>query len=1013
MKKMLLLLLLLFTSGLIMKGYSQGRIIKGKVTDESNKPLAGATVTLKGTTVNALTDDAGNFTINTGDQVSPVLVVTFVGYTNEDFNVKGRTSFTIRMQQDIHALGDVVVVGYGVQRKRDVTGATSKVSAEEISKRPLVRVEQALQGTTSGVVVQSNSGQPGQGLSVRIRGTNSITGGNDPLYVIDGFIGGDISSLSMSDIESLEILKDASATAIYGSRGSNGVVIITTKMGKIGKARIDFDPWFSKAEIPKKLSLMNAYQFAVATNAYNAVLGQSPSFSPGQVSAFQANPAGTDWQNAVTQKPWIQNYQLSVSGGSDAVQYLFSFNHLDQPGLLINSYYKKTTLRANVDVKVNDRLNLKFNVSTLMPQSRNNGYAGDITDPFAQAYQWDPTSPIRDSNGNFILKSNYASNQLNPVAQLTNGLDDNSSTSVIGTGTLTYRILDGLTFTSNNTYETESGFEQIVQGPQTESGQVNSDYSQINSNKSHNWQNSNYFTYQHRFGDHALTLTALYEQQVGENTSVTAKATNLSTYSNGYYNLGLGAAQATTSGYSSDALQSYMGRVNYSYKDKYLLTASLRSDGSSHLTQKYSSFPSVAVGWNLAKEKFMEGPTWISDLKLRAGYGESGNQAVGAYSTIAQVTSGRQGPYGNVGYFYDGSTLSVGTPLGTPVTTTLKWEDDATTDIGLDAAFFHGRITFTADAYYKKITNLLYSKPIPQWDGGGSYSNNIGTLENKGIEFALGGTPIAEGKFKWSTNFTISFNQNKVLSLGGLDSIVEGNIGSAQSDEAIIVTGRSLGNFYGYKFEGTWKTSEATQAAALGMKPGDSKYVDVNGDNKYTAADLMVIGNGTPKYSFGWINDFSYGAWTLSMMFQGTHGNQIYSGTIPYTFGGLGDARNATTTQILNVWTAAHQTDIPTFDPSSNNAINSSRYVYDASYIKLKNFSLGYRLPQNLLNMAKIHSIELYVSGQNIFTITHYPGYDPEVTNANFGSHPAVAQGLETGVVPNPRTYTFGLRASF
>jgi TonB-linked SusC/RagA family outer membrane protein len=1010
MKKMLLLLVLSFG---LLKGYSQGRTIKGKVTDENDKPLAGATVTLKGTTVNALTDEAGNFQINTGDQVSPVLVVTFVGYTNEDFNVKGRSGFTIRMQQDIHALGDVVVVGYGVQRKRDVTGATSKVSAEEISKRPLVRVEQALQGTTSGVVVQSNSGQPGQGLSVRIRGTNSITGGNDPLYVIDGFIGGDIASLSMSDIESLEILKDASATAIYGSRGSNGVVIITTKTGKPGKARIDFDPWFSKSAIPKKLSLLNAYQFAIATNAYNAELGQSASFSAAQVSAYKANPNVTDWQDAVTQKPWVQNYQLSVSGGSDAVQYLFSFNHLDQPGLLINSYYKKTTLRANVDIKVNDRLNLKFNVATLMPQSRNNNYAGDITDPFAQAYQWDPTSPIRDTAGNFILKSNYASNQLNPVAQLTNGLDDNSSTTVVGTGTLSYRILDGLTFTSNNSYQTGSGFEQIVQGPQTENGQVGSDYAQINSNKSHSWQNSNYFTYNKKFGDHSLTLTALYEQQVGENTNVTAKATNLSTYSLGYYNLGLGAAQTTTSGYSSDAIQSYMGRVNYSYKDKYLLTASVRSDGSSHLTQKYATFPSVALGWNMAKEKFLESSTWISDLRLRAGYGVSGNQAVGAYATIAQVNTGAQGPYGNVGYFYNGSALSVGTPLGTPVATSLKWEDDASTDVGLDAAFLHGRITFTVDAYYKKISNLLYSKPIPGWDGSGSYSNNIGTLENKGIEFALGGTPLAEGKFKWNTNFTISFNQNKVLSLGGLDSIVEGNIGSAQNSEAIIVTGQPLGNFYGYKFLGTWKTSEAAQAAVLSMKPGDSKYVDVNGDHKYTASDLMVIGNGTPKYSFGWINDFSYGNWTLSVMLQGTHGNEIYSGTIPYTFGGLGDARNATTTDILNVWTAAKQTNIPTFDPSSNNAINSSRYVYDASYIKLKNFSIGYRLPQSLVNRAKIHNIELYISGQNIFTITSYPGFDPEVTNANYGSHPAVAQGLETGVLPNPRTYTFGLRASF
>lgn len=1010
MKKMLLLFLL--ACGLV-ESYAQDRVVKGKITDETNKPLAGATVTLKGTTVTTLTDESGNFQISTGTQVSPVLVVSFVGFIESEYRLNGRSNLSVHLQQDPRTLGDVVVVGYGTQRKRDVTGATSTVTAAEIAKRPLVRVEQALQGTTAGVSVQSNSGQPGQGLSVRIRGTNSITGGNDPLYVIDGFVGGNIESLSMADIESLEILKDASATAIYGSRGSNGVVIITTKTGRPGKARIDFDPWFSKSAIPKKLSLMNAYQFAIATNAYNAELGQTASFSPAQVSAFQANPVVTDWQNAVSQKPWTQNYQLSVSGGSDNVQYLFSFDHLDEPGLLINTYYRKTTLRANVDIKVNDRLGLKFNVVTLMPQSRNNGFAGDITDPFAQAYQWDPTSPIRDTAGNFILKSNYASNQLNPVAQLTNGLNDNSSTTVAGTGVLTYRILDGLTFTSNNTYQTGSGFGQIVQGPQTENGQVGSDFAQINANKSHNWQNSNYFTYHNKFGDHSITLTALYEQSVGDNTNVTAKSTNLSTYALGYYNLGLGKAQTTTSGYSGDALQSYMGRVNYSYKDKYLLTASLRSDGSSHLIQKYATFPSVAVGWNMSKEKFLEGSSLISDLKLRAGYGISGNQAVGAYSTIAQVNTGAQGPYGNVGYFYDGTSLSVGTPLGTPVAKSLKWEDDATTDVGLDAAFLHGRITFTVDAYYKKITNLLYSKPIPGWDGGGTYSNNIGSLENKGIEFALGGTPYVQGKFKWSTNFTLSFNQNKVLSLGGLDSIVEGNVGSAQNGDAILVVGKPLGNFYGLNFQGTWKSKDAAQAATYGMKPGDSKYVDVNGDNKYTASDQMVIGNGTPKYSFGWINDLSYGNWDLSLMFQGTHGNQIYSGTLPYTFGGQGDARNATNTDILNVWTPGHETNIPTFDPSSNNSIHSSRWVYDASYIKLKNFSIGYRLPQNLVNRAKIHDIELYVSGQNIFTITSYPGYDPETTNANFGAHPAVTQGLETGVIPNPRTYTFGLRAGF
>src|SRR5258708_3531784 len=953
MKKILLLLLLAL--GLI-GTKAQDQVIKGKVIDEEGIPLAGATITIKGTATSVTTDAQGNFQINSGGKVNPVLVVSYIGYADAQVEA-GRNSVNVSLKKDARAMNDIIVVGYGTQRKRDVTGSTVTVKADEIAKRPLVRVEQALQGTVAGVAVQSNSGQPGQSLSVRIRGTNSITGGNDPLYVIDGFIGGTIESLSMADIESLEILKDASATAIYGSRGSNGVVIITTKSGKAGKARIEFDPWFSKAEIPKTLSLMNAYQFAIATNAYNAELGQSPSFSPAQLSAFQAKPVVTDWQKAVTRKPWIQNYQLSVSGGSDAVQYLFSFDHLEQPGLLINTYYKKTTLRANVDVKVNDRLSLKFNIVTPLPQSRNNGYAGDITDPFAQSYQWDPTSPVRDTAGNFILKTGFASNQLNPVAQLTNGLDDFSSTTVAGTGVLTYRILKGLTFTTNNTYQTGSSFEQIVQGPQTEAGLSNADFAQVNSSKSHSWQNSNYFTYHAKFGDHALTLTALYEQQVGESSNASAVGSHLSTYSLGYYGLTLGSSSSVNATYSADALQSYMGRVNYSYKDKYLLTASVRSDGSSHLVQKYATFPSVALGWNMAKEKFLENSSFISDLKLRAGYGVAGNQAVGAYSTIAQVLRGPQGPYGPVAYFYDGSTGTPKTPLGQPVRKNLKWENDATTDIGIDAGFLHGRITFTAEAYYKKISNLLYSKPVRRWDGGGSYSANVGDLENKGIDLALGGTPIAEGKFRWSTNFTISFNKNKVLSLGGLDSIVEGNVGSAQNGAAIIVVGQPLGNFYGLNYQGTWKSHEAAQAALYSMKPGDSKYVDVNGDYKYNSADQAVIGHGTPKYAFGWINDFSYGTWDLSLMFQGTHGNKIYSGPIPYTSGVLRDARNATTTDILNVWTPAHETDIPTFDPSSNNSIHSSRWVYDASYIKLKNFSIGYPLPQTLVNRAKSRSI--------------------------------------------------------
>lgn len=972
--------------------------VSGKVKDSKGVPLPGVSIKIEGSTTVALTDVNGVFKIDA--PVGATLLFTYVGFEDQKVVLNGQTTLDIALAEKTIGLNEVVAVGYGIQQKRDVTGATSTVTAKEIAKRPLVRVEQALQGTTAGVTVSSNSGQPGTGLSVKIRGANSITGSTEPLYVIDGYIGGNIESISPSDIQSLEILKDASATAIYGSRGANGVVLITTKTGKIGKPVININTWVSKASVPKELDLMNAYDFARTVNAQFATTGNPPAFSDAALDNLKSNP-GTDWQKAVQQKPWIRSYQGDISGGSDNVNYLVSFNHLDQPGLILNQYYKRTTLRANLGIKLNDRMDLKVNLTALLPQSRNTGYSGDITDPFAQATQWDPTSPIRDANGNYILRAQYGSIQINPVAQANNQLVDVSTTNVTGTGVFTYRITNDLTLTSNNTYENQSQLTQTLYGPQTGLGLANGDYAAAATGRYRAYQTSDFLTYKKKLGDHSLTVTALYEFQNHQNTNINAQSKNLSTYALGYYNLGLGTTQLTTSGYYQDALQSFMGRVNYTYKDKYLLTASLRSDGSSHLVQKYSTFPSVALGWNAARESFVEKWNVFSDLKLRASWGKTGNQAVAPYATIPQYVTG--GP----AYYFDGTTSSITTPLGTPVSNTLKWETTTTTDAGLDMSFFKGRLTFTVDAYHKKISNLLYAKQVPSYDGGGTYLANIGSLDNKGIEFALGGSPLA-GKVHWSTNFTISFNKNRITSLGGDDNIVVNNIGSAQTGVSILKVGMPLGEFYGYQFLGTWKTNEAAQAAQFGMKPGDAKYTDVNGDHKYTGADLMPIGNGTPKYSFGFINDVSYGNFTLSFMFQGTHGNQIYSGTIPYTLGGLGDARNATSTTALNIWTPTNQTNNPTFSSTSQNFINSSRFVYNASYIKLKNLSLGYTIPTSVLSRAGFKSVEVYVSGQNIWTITKYPGYDPEVSN----STNAITQGLETGVIPNPKTYTLGLRAT-
>ena len=383
-----------------------------------------------------------------------------------------------------------------------------------------------------------------------------------------------------------------------------------------------------------------------------------------------------------------------------------------------------------------------------------------------------------------------------------------------------------------------------------------------------------------------------------------------------------------------------------------------------------------------------------------------------AYATIPLILSGPQGPNGTSGYYYDGTTLTSATLLGGPVSQTLVWEKDKQTDVGVDLLLFHNRLSFTADYYHKEITNLLFQAASPYYNSGLNYATNTGSLENQGVEFSLGGTPVHNGHFTWSTNFTISFNTNKILDLGGRDSLTYNGIGSAQQNESILIVGKPLGAFYGYKFEGTWKTSEAAEAALYGMVPGDGKFADLNGDHKYNTADLMNIGNGTPGYTFGWINDLSYNDFTLSFMFQGSHGNQILSGSFPYMYGGLGDARNATSSDALGTWTAGQETDFPTISKTGFNPLNSSRFVYDASYIKLKNLSLAYNLPAPLMNKWKLRNVQIYVSAQNLFCITSYPGYDPEVTNANFTSTPAITQGLETGVVPNAKTYTFGLRVS-
>jgi TonB-linked SusC/RagA family outer membrane protein len=1006
MKKIQLLVLLLIV--FLTHGFAQNRTIKGKVTDDHGKPLGGASVTIKNSSASTLTDSSGNFELSLSGTAKPELVVSYVGFLSTETAVGSGSYFTVQLNHNAQSLSDVIVVGYGTQVKKDVTGAIATIRPDENAHRPLVKVEQALQGTAPGVAVQSSNGQPGNPLSVRIRGTNSITGSNEPLYVIDGYIGGSIASISPDDIESMEILKDASASAIYGSRASNGVVIVSTRAGHDGAARINVGAWFQKQEVAKELDLMNAYDFANTVNVQNLAVSLPPAFTQQQLDGFKSSP-GTDWQKALQQKPLVQNYEANVSGGSQHMNYFVSFNYLDQPGLILNQYYKRATLRTNLDFKINDKLDLKFYLLTAIPSSRNTAYVGDSPDPFAAATEFDPTKPVVDpATGKLTLTSQYGTLSVSPVAQATNQAVDANSTDAVGTGVLSWKILKNLTFTSSNSYESEWGWTRSLFGLNTSTTVVNgitAGYATGNSAWKSAFQTSNFLTYNLLFGDHAITLTGLYEYQQVTNQNINAQASNLSTYALGYYNLGLGLTQKTTSGYAQSELQSFMGRINYSYQGKYLLTASIRDDGSSVLTTKYSTFPSVAVGWVLSREHFMEKSRVFSFLKLRASYGETGNQGIPPYSSIPVInTSG-------VGYYFDGKTLSISTPLGSPVASNLVWETTLQTDIGLDASFLNNRLNFTIDAYNKKISNLLFSYETPAYLGGGSYQRNIGSIQNRGIEFGISGTPLnpGPGKLKWTTWFEMSFNDNKVLDLNGLNNVIVNGIGQPQQNISILRVGDPLGEFTGFKFLGTWKTKEAAQASAYGNKPGDAKYLDVNGDGTINQDDYTPIGNGIPSMTWGFINDFSYGNFTLSFMFAGQHGSQIFSQTIAYGWGQAPGTRNATLQEATQMWTPQNETNVPAFSTTGLWPTNSSRFVYDADFVKLKNLSLSYSIPQSILGRAKIRSLDIYVSGQNLFTITNYPGYDPELTNALN----AMTQGVEMAVIPNPRSYTLGFRVGF
>jgi TonB-linked SusC/RagA family outer membrane protein len=1012
----------------------QEKTITGKVMDENGEPLIGANVSVKGRTSGTITDLSGEYSLTVPTDAR-TLVISYVGYVTQEVNIANSTVIDVILVADIQSLSELVVVGYGQQKKSDITGAISSVKGADLTQLPMQRVDQALQGRAAGVLVLNTAGAPGALTTIRVRGMNSINGGNNALIVVDGLQGGNLNALNPNDIESIEILKDASATAIYGSMGANGVILITTKSGKTGKPVIDYSYSYGSQTIRHKLELMGAADYAITRNANKATQNASgvpePIFTDARIEELRKS-GGTDWQNEIYRTAPISNHQLTISGGTDNMKYMVSGGYLDQQGILINSAYKRFSLRANVSADISKNLSFGLNWAGSKESGNSPPYGGGTALSFLGqavniAPRWDPTTPPYDANGNYNRHPlGYgAYDTWNPLAAAKEpDIMNNTVRNSINTY-LEFKIFEGLKLKVTGGATIENGNNKSYYNSKTWEGKPVSGkvgYATIDDAMYSHYQNSNILTYDKYLGDmHHITVMAVAEQQFSKSESAGLVASKFTVDQTGANDLG-GAEQinSKTSSVDERVLNSYLGRINYAFADKYLVTLSYRADGSSVFgaNNKWGYFPSGSVAWKMNKESFIQNLDIFSELKLRGSYGVIGNQAISAYQTMASIASGYNYPYGG------NDATELGFVIGNPANPNLRWESTTQSNIGVDVGVFGGRLSATVDLYKKTTKDLLLNATLPGYTGFPSILSNVGSVENKGLEIAINGSPFS-GTVKWNSGFNISWNRNKVLDLGEASRLeyktTYGGYGLKNGFMQLRV-GEPFGQMYGYGYEGTWKTSEAAEAAAFGQLPGDPKYTDFSKDGKITTADIMKIGNAIPDFIFGWTNNVSYMNFDLTFLIQGSKGNDIFNQARIR----LENPTEGTSIRLLDRWTETNQdTDVPAFidavtrqnaDLTSKVTLGSGdagrlqRYVEDGSYIRLKNVTLAYSIPRSVTNRIGASKIRAYVSGTNLITLTKYTGYDPEVSAYN--SNDAMI-GVDLSNYPTAKTITFGIDVTF
>ena len=1034
-------------------------LVKGTVKDNLGEGVPGASVQVKGTSQGTITDLDGKFAFSVPNK-NAIIVISFIGYVTVEQKVDTQKPMVITLREDTKTLDEVVVVGYQEVRKRDLTGSVAKANMNDVLTAPVASFDQALGGRVAGVNVTSGEGMPGGTMNIVIRGNNSLTQENSPLFVIDGFPVEDTSAsstLNPSDIESIDFLKDASATAIYGARGANGVVIVTTKKGKVGRAQLTYDGSFGVQHITRTIPMMNAYEFVKLQNEmYPTVVAGSYliNYECKQWTLEDyRNIDQYNWQDEIFQTAWQQSHTLRLTGGTEGVRYNASLSYYDQDGTLLETGYKRMQGRMNTVVR---RGKLNMSLTTNYSRSIQTGstpsatsYSG-MNNLFYSVWGYRPvTSP--DTPLSFLMDSATdnavdSSNdyRFNPILSLKNEYRKNYINNLQMNGFAEYEVINGLKVkvSAGYTYDARKNDQfnnsKTRYGGPTSTDKVNA---QVTRSERLTWLNENTVTYQTNIKKkHFINALAGITFQNSDYEAYAFRTTHIPNESLGMAGMSEGQASTSSSAKSSWSMLSYLGRINYNYKSKYYATASFRVDGSSKFNKnnRFGYFPSASLAWTFTEEEFMKPiKSILSNGKLRFSWGLTGNNRIGEYDyyQLLSVLKSRIGSYTATNsipsgvYPFENDATNAGTVPISLQNKNLKWETTEQWNLGVDLSFFDERIGLTMDIYRKNTRDLLLAAQLPYSSGFYNATKNIGKVRNDGLEISLNTLNIKTRDFQWSSNFNISFNKNKVLALSenqtALMTAVQFDQNYNGQSSYIAKIGLPMGLMYGYVYEGTYKYDDFNKSGnSYSLKssvphfstenntqPGMPKYADLNGDGVVDSNDRTIIGRGLPVHTGGLTNDFTYKGIDLSIFFQWSYGNDIMNANRLFFESSNNRSRELNQyASYTNRWTADNPTsDIPAATNSSSNRVISSRIIEDGSFLRLKNVTIGYTFPSQMTKKWKIDKARIYVAAQNLWTWTGYSGYDPEVSVRNS----ALTPGLDYSSYPRAYSVSFGVSLGF